>query len=154
MDSLSPEPSSSPFPRAEGDNLLSGFVGIRFSPPPTLFFFFPSAVPFPLIFFKTSSRGPRGKFHPLLLQPERGNPPQKSIAVPLRGPCGGKSSYIPTPVGPLSRHAKEATNNLLGESPGGGEHSARRNVARPGYYAERKKSALERAWKKLFKIHG
>lgn len=70
------------------------------------------------IFFKTSSRGPRGKFHLLPLQPEGGNPP-KSTAVPLRGPCGGKSSYIPTPVGPLSRHAKEATNNLLGE-PGRG----------------------------------
>lgn len=99
----------------------------QFYPP---FPFFSSALPFPLIFFKTSSRGRKGKFHPLPLQPKGENPP-KSIAVPLRGPCGGKSSYIPTPVGPLSRHAKEATNNLLGESPGGGEHQAKRNVCLP-----------------------
>ena len=84
-------------------------------------------MPFPLIFFKTSSRGQGGKLPPLASQPE-GEKPPKSIAVPLRGPCGGKSSYIPTLVGPLSRHAKEATNNLRGENPGGGEDSPERNV--------------------------
>lgn len=96
-----------------------------------------------MIFFKTSSRGPRGKFHPLPLQPEGGKPP-KSIAVPLRGPCGGKNSYIPTPVGLLSQHAEEATNNLRGESPGGGERGAKRNVGRPGYPSSEK--GLRRRW--------
>lgn len=127
MASLSPETSSSPsFPGAEGDNLFSGFVGISLTPLPLFF----QRLAISLDLFQNFLQGAERKVPSPSLAAQRGKPP-KSIAVPLRGPCGGKRSYIPTPVGPLSRHAKEATNNLLGESPGGGEHREKRNVCRP-----------------------
>lgn len=71
----------------------------------------------------------------------------------------GKSSYIPTPVGPLSRHAEEATNKPCRRAQEGERaHRAQRNFqerepARPPGLGEagrgkewRKRKSTEWAW--------